>query len=72
MEQEEIGRPKEGDRLDLEGHSTETVNPMDTWCGEEVKRVPKEGSEEVEEEEESCNGCLRHASERFVWCFCSY
>ena len=36
---------------------------MGLRISEGFKRVPKEGSNEVGEEEEYCNGCLKHANE---------
>ena len=33
----------------LEGYNSERAGPMELRCGKGVKRVPKKGSEEVEE-----------------------
>ena len=45
-----------GIRRSLEDRSAKTVGAMDTPCGEGDKRVPIEGFDKVEEEEEDCNG----------------
>ena len=56
--------------LDLEDRNFRVVDRREKRRRERVKRVPKEGSDEVDEEGYCCKGCLRHVNEEFVYCCC--
>ena len=43
---------------------------MELRAGEGFDRRPKEGSNEIEEEGDGCNGCSKHANKGFVLCCC--
>ena len=55
-------KTQRGVSLGSEGRNSGRGNPMEMRCREGFKRVPEEVSKERKEEEEGCNGCLRHAS----------